>query len=226
MSGGDMVQCSGCTAMAQGVPAPSLPRGCDGLFVPMDGLHLFCVDCVRNGRMEWLRARNGLTRRAHWRLPDAVLAIYRPAARQVLIVTPDGMAELDEDEAEKLRDALTSALAMRFLATSLSREAAGMITVIFGPMATGKTFHSKAFAVHYRCSRVLDSVWVFRGRLVVHGGKPIGDGDLLLTTMSVEEIRKAVLPETYRSMRFIPITDARRAIGAPEFGPCEGGAWR
>jgi late competence protein required for DNA uptake (superfamily II DNA/RNA helicase) len=120
----DMIQCSSCTEMHQGVPEGALPSGWDMLFVPMEGAHLFCPECLRFGRMEHLRALNGLPRRQHWRLPDAVMAVYRPAARQVLIATPDGMAELSEEEADRLRDALTNALAMRHLAGTLLRGAA------------------------------------------------------------------------------------------------------
>ncbi|MDF0540808.1 hypothetical protein PX699_00500 [Sphingobium sp. H39-3-25] len=121
----DIVQCSSCTEMHQGVPDAALPAGWDMLIVPVEGAHLFCPECVRWGRMEHLRALNGLPRRQRWAMRGGVMAIYRPAARQVLVATPDGMAELTEDEADRLRDALSSALAMRHLAVSLVGEKQG-----------------------------------------------------------------------------------------------------
>ncbi len=119
----DLVQCSGCEAMAQGVPLHALPDGWDALRVPGYLAMVFCDACVGSGRMEEVRARQGLPRRQRWRYPGAILAVYRPQAREVLIATPDGLAELSEGEARRLHAALGSALAVPDLAATLAEGA-------------------------------------------------------------------------------------------------------
>lgn len=115
-----MIQCSACDVMIQGVPIHALPDGWDALRVPGFLAMVFCDCCVGSGRMEEVRARQGLPRRQRWRYPGAILAIYRPAAREVLIATPDGLAELAEDEARRLHAALGAALAVPRLAAAMA----------------------------------------------------------------------------------------------------------
>ncbi|UZW55530.1 hypothetical protein NUH86_01625 [Sphingobium sp. JS3065] len=110
-------------AMEQGVPACSLPEGWDALFVPGDDLALFCANCIAAGKMEMFRATAQLPRQQRWRMPGAIIALYRPASREVLIATPDGMATLSEADAEALVAAIGGALDDRSLAGRLAGEA-------------------------------------------------------------------------------------------------------
>lgn len=118
----DMVQCSGCTEMAQGIPLHALPNGWDALRVPGYLPMLFCDLCVGSGRMEEVRARQGLPRREQWAYPKGIHAFYRPAARELLLATPEGFAQMSEAEAERLHSALGEALAVRALAGALVAE--------------------------------------------------------------------------------------------------------
>lgn len=124
MTGGydDQVQCFGCAAMAQGVPMAALPAGWDALRVPGYEPMLFCEACAASGRMEEVRARQSLPRRQRWAFPKGIHAVYRPAAREVLLSTPDGFAELSEDEAVRLHGALGEALAVRAVGGRLIAE--------------------------------------------------------------------------------------------------------
>lgn len=119
----DMVQCFGCTATAQGMCEAALPAGWDALRTPGYAPAYFCTDCVDGGTMEQYRAQQGLPRRAQWRFGNGIMAVYRPAARQVLLATPDGMAEISEREAEQLVAAIAAALATRAFADQLAMEA-------------------------------------------------------------------------------------------------------
>lgn len=115
----DMVQCCTCDALHQGVPLSSLPDGWDALFIAGDGLALFCAPCVTAGRMELFRAAAHLPRQQAWKFSTCVIALYRPASREVLIATPDGMAAISEHDAETLIAAIGGALADRALAGHL-----------------------------------------------------------------------------------------------------------
>ena len=120
----DMVQCFSCSAMEQGVAGSALPQGWDALRVPGYEPSFFCAACVDQGSMEEYRAQQGLPRRASWRFPGGIMAVLRPAARQVLLATPDGMADIGEREAELLNAAIGAALETRSLAGRLMAEAA------------------------------------------------------------------------------------------------------
>ncbi|MBV2148592.1 hypothetical protein KRZ98_09875 [Sphingobium sp. AS12] len=90
------------------------------------------------------------------------------------------------------------------------------ITVIHGPMRSGKTFHRDAFAAHYRCTRIVDD-WLpqrpFRQAMP-------DDDSLVLTTASTAEIEKAMKRTPTRdAVRIVDIYTARLAIGLPEFAP-------
>ena len=107
--------CANCATgrMANGDPAAALPDGWDALFLSGDGLALFCDDCVASGRMEQFRALAGAPRHQSWRYPGAVLALYRPSCRDILVATPDGMAAISVADAAALTSAIASALATR-----------------------------------------------------------------------------------------------------------------
>jgi hypothetical protein len=81
------------------------------------------------------------------------------------------------------------------------------ITVIHGPMATGKTFHAVRFKQQYCCNRVLDG-WPDDGGSRGHGEPR--DGDLILTTRSPTDMRQK-LPDA----RYVDINTARRRVGLP-----------
>jgi hypothetical protein len=115
----DMVQCCTCDALHQGVPPSSLPDGWDALFIAGDEPALFCAPCVSAGRMELFRAAAQLPRQQAWAFSTCVIAFYRPASREVLIATPDGMAAISERDAEALVSAIGGALADRALAGQL-----------------------------------------------------------------------------------------------------------
>lgn len=121
---GDLVQCCTCDAMHQGVALSSLPSGWDALFIAGDGLALFCGACVHSGRMEMFRATAHLPRQQQWRFSTCVIAIYRPATREILIATPDGMAAISEADAEALVASISGALSDRALGDRLARESA------------------------------------------------------------------------------------------------------
>lgn len=115
----DTVQCCTCDAMHQGVPSSSLPAGWDAFFIAGDGLALFCSACVSAGRMELFRATAQLPRQQQWRFATCIISIYRPATREILIATPDGMAAISEADAEALVASIGGALADRRLAVEL-----------------------------------------------------------------------------------------------------------
>lgn len=117
------IACCRCPARGIALRAHALPAGWDALFLPDIGPVFFCPDCAAGGQVEIERAARTLPRRQRWAMPRAVLALYRPAAREVLIATPDGMAALAEADAERLRDALDGALATRALAETMTDPA-------------------------------------------------------------------------------------------------------
>lgn len=80
-----------------------------------------------------------------------------------------------------------------------------MITVIHGPMASGKTFHSARFRSHYRCVRIVDD-WDQRPDQLP------ADNSLILTTLSPDWIRQKH-GHAAANMRFVSIATARAAIG-------------
>jgi len=88
-----------------------------------------------------------------------------------------------------------------------------MAVVIFGPMATGKTYHASRFAQHYGCDRVVEAE--NRGRQA----QPLRDTDLVLTYVD-----SATAKRRYPDAKRVPIDDARKAIGllaAPAGGFCQ-----
>ncbi|WP_340265432.1 hypothetical protein [Sphingobium mellinum] len=119
----DQIQCFGCVTIAEGVAEAALPDGWDAVRVPGFDPAYFCGGCVDGGTMEHYRAQQGLPRRARWRFPNGIMALYRPAARQVLLATADGMAEIGEREAEQLIASIAAALGTRALADRLMVEA-------------------------------------------------------------------------------------------------------
>lgn len=88
-----------------------------------------------------------------------------------------------------------------------------MIVLIHGPMASGKTFHSKAFAQHFGCSEIAD--WDCREQPL-----PRSKALLLLTNEHPErvvaKIRKGRPDE---EIRVVHIRTARLAIGAAPVAP-------
>lgn len=84
------------------------------------------------------------------------------------------------------------------------------VTIIHGPMRTGKTLHRDLFAKHYGCSRVYDDA--DKG-VPNHGGR---GGDLILSNDPVAKIAKR-----YPWALLIPINTARKAVGL-EPAPTEG----
>ena len=88
-----------------------------------------------------------------------------------------------------------------------------MITIIHGPMMSGKTFHREAFAKHFSCSHFVDG-WEPRYHEIP------ADGRLLLTTASPDEIRKAIrLDCPDAQVRVIDIKTARSLIGVAPYAP-------
>ena len=88
-----------------------------------------------------------------------------------------------------------------------------MIVLIHGPMASGKTFHSRAFAKHFGCSDIAD--WDCRERV------PSQSAALLLLTNEhpervVAKIRKG-RPDA--EIRVVHIRTARLAIGVTPVAP-------
>lgn len=74
-------------------------------------------------------------------------------------------------------------------------------TVIYGPRATGKTFHAELFRAHYGATHVIDD------SDVPFDPEP-GDNDLILSTDAPADLRKR-----YPRARLIRIDAARSAVG-------------
>jgi hypothetical protein len=77
-----------------------------------------------------------------------------------------------------------------------------MITVIYGPPASGKTTNAEAFMSKFGCDRVLDR----RPDYVLL--PQVRDGDLLLTQLDPEAIR-----EHLPSARILEVGHAKRLCG-------------
>jgi hypothetical protein len=114
------LHCCACGAQADGVDVPCLPAGWDALFVAGQGWMTFCAGCADCEVMEMTRASRAWPRRKSWAYPGGIMGVLRPAAREVLLATPDGMAVLSEEDAIRLRDALDGALAMRAQAETMA----------------------------------------------------------------------------------------------------------
>jgi len=75
------------------------------------------------------------------------------------------------------------------------------IVIIYGPVATGKTFHAIRFAAHYGCTQVMDD-------FVLADGFLPASGTLVLTTEHA-----TTLKARWPLARFIHVNVARMAIG-------------
>lgn len=119
-----MIQCAGCGKIHQGLAATELPEGWDALHVSGSGWSFYCAGCIVAGLMESERAARALPRREEWRIPDAIMAFYRPAAGEVLLAVPGGQAVLPENDARRIAQAITGALATGALARDMAAEKA------------------------------------------------------------------------------------------------------
>ncbi|MGW8204372.1 hypothetical protein ACWGM0_17730 [Sphingomonas bisphenolicum] len=93
-----------------------------------------------------------------------------------------------------------------------------MITIIYGPMRSGKTFHKTAFASKFSCTHIVED-WLpqrpFRQKIP-------DDGALVLTTATFDQIDKAILKDDHanrRKFRILDITTARHLIGVAPHAP-------
>ncbi|MGW8189556.1 hypothetical protein [Sphingomonas hankookensis] len=80
--------------------------------------------------------------------------------------------------------------------------------VIYGPRASGKTFHAERFRKRYECERILD----LSGE---HGKRRLGSGTLVLTDATKAEARSRY----GRDALLVSIHDARSAIGVGPVRP-------
>ena len=88
-----------------------------------------------------------------------------------------------------------------------------MITIIHGPMMSGKTFHKVAFARKFGCSHIVDD-WLPEQHEVPE------DGRLVLTYASPEAIGRAIrLDRPHADIRIIDIKAAHSLIGAATYAP-------
>lgn len=88
-----------------------------------------------------------------------------------------------------------------------------MITIIHGPMGSGKTFHKQAFAKKFGCTHIVED-WL----PTIH--EVPEDGRLVLTFHSREEINRAIrLDRPHADIRIIDITTARHLIGVAPHAP-------
>lgn len=88
-----------------------------------------------------------------------------------------------------------------------------MITIIHGPMGSGKTFHKQAFAKQFGCTHIVED-WL----PTIH--EVPEDGRLVLTFHSPEEIKRAIrLDRPQADIRIIDIKTARSLIGATPYPP-------
>jgi hypothetical protein len=86
-----------------------------------------------------------------------------------------------------------------------------MITIIHGPMASGKTFHKQAFAKKFECTHIVDG-WNPQTDEVP------SDRRLLLTTAEPHEIRDAIrMDRPSAQVRVIDIKTARSLIGVAHY---------
>ena len=89
-----------------------------------------------------------------------------------------------------------------------------MMTIIHGPMASGKTFHAAAFRQHYQCHEAIDLDDIpRRHRLQM-------DGLLILTNLGAEQALKRLRKiEPAMEIRMVDIQTARMAIGVAPVAP-------
>ena len=80
--------------------------------------------------------------------------------------------------------------------------------MIYGPRASGKTFHAERFRKRYECARILD----LSGE---HGKRRLGSGTLVLTDATKGEARS----RNGRDALLVSIHDARSAIGVGPVRP-------
>ena len=94
------------------------------------------------------------------------------------------------------------------------------LTLIYGPMGSGKTRNKAAFARHFGHTTVIDGVNLFRRRKEFTDDQSrryeaLPDDALVLAAMTFSET-VAFLQKFGRRATVIPIEDALSAIGAPE----------
>lgn len=88
-----------------------------------------------------------------------------------------------------------------------------MITIIYGPQASGKTFHKEAFAAHYGCTHIVEEWNPCEHELP-------DDHRLCLTLATPEAIQQAISLDRPEAMvRVVSIHDARIAIGVAGYSP-------
>ncbi|WIW88992.1 hypothetical protein K3M67_03140 [Sphingobium sp. V4] len=88
-----------------------------------------------------------------------------------------------------------------------------MITIIHGPMRSGKTFHKQAFAKKFDCTHIVDD-W----QPTIH--EVPEDRRLALTYHSEKEIHRAIRKDRPSAdVRIIDITTARMLIGVEPYAP-------
>lgn len=88
-----------------------------------------------------------------------------------------------------------------------------MITIIHGPMRSGKTFHKAAFARAYGATHVVDC-WDARQHEIP------ADNRLVLTTSDLRDIDRAIrLDWPEAEVRVVDIKSARLAIGEASHAP-------
>ncbi len=90
-----------------------------------------------------------------------------------------------------------------------------MITIIYGPMRSGKTFHKQAFARHFGCSHIVDD-WDPRLHEVPD------DGRLVLTNSGWRQVADAIACDLPRvAVQVINIESARAVIGVESHPPMQ-----
>lgn len=88
-----------------------------------------------------------------------------------------------------------------------------MITIVFGPMASGKTFHKKAFASRFGCTHIVED-W----EPAIH--EVPADKRLVLTNHHPDAIKTAIrLDCPDAQVRVIDIKTARHLIGVDPYAP-------
>lgn len=89
-----------------------------------------------------------------------------------------------------------------------------MITIIHGPMASGKTFHKEAFVRLYGATHIVDC-WDANQHEI-----PTDDHRLVLTCSSPAEIERAIkLDQPTIKVRVVDIKTARHSIGVAPYAP-------
>ncbi|WHO37857.1 hypothetical protein PMI04_014950 [Sphingobium sp. AP49] len=89
-----------------------------------------------------------------------------------------------------------------------------MITIIHGPMASGKTFHKRAFAQLYGATHIVDCWDAMQHEI------PTEDNRLVLTYSHPDEIQRAIrLDAPTVQVRVVDIKTARHHIGVAPYAP-------